>query len=78
MQPLVAVHAKLRKSHFEFATAAAAINMIPNIHIGLIFDYDTGYCRGVLRGIKQYAEAMRHWVLVPVVADARAVRALAS
>jgi LacI family transcriptional regulator len=50
--------------------------MIPNIHIGLIFDYDTGYCRGVLRGIKQYAEAMRHWVLVPVVADARAVRAL--
>jgi LacI family transcriptional regulator len=50
--------------------------MTRNVHIGLIFDYDTGYCRGVLRGIKQYAEAMRHWVLVPVVADPRAVRAL--
>lgn len=47
-----------------------------NMHIGLIFHYDTGYCRGVLRGIKQYADAMRHWVLIPVVADARAVRAL--
>jgi len=50
--------------------------MARNVHIGLIFDYDTGYCRGVLRGIKQYAEAMPHWVLIPVVADSRAVRAL--
>lgn len=50
--------------------------MSRNAHIGLIFHYDTGYCRGVLRGIKQYAEAMRHWVLIPVVADPRAVRAL--
>ena len=50
--------------------------MTRNIHIGLIFHYDTGYCRGVLRGIKQYAEAMRHWILIPVVADPRVVRAL--
>lgn len=50
--------------------------MSPKLHIGLVFDYDTGYCRGVLRGIKQYAEAMPEWVLVPVVGDLRAVRAL--
>jgi hypothetical protein len=46
------------------------------VHTSLIVDSDTGYCRGVPRGIKQYAEAMLHWVLIPVVADPRAVRAL--
>lgn len=46
------------------------------IHIGLVFDYSTGYCRGVLRGMKQYAEARKNWVLLPVVSDARAIRML--
>jgi hypothetical protein len=66
----------IAKIFFEFATARQEGTMPRNLHIGLIFDYDTGYCRGVLRGIKQYAEAMPHWVLIPVVADSRAVRAL--
>lgn len=48
-----------------------------NIHIGLVFDYGTRYCRGVLRGIKQYAAAVPHWVLIPVAANLPAVRALA-
>ena len=61
---------------FRFCVNGHGATMIPNIRIGLIFDYDTGYCRGVLKGIKQYAEAMRHWVLMPVIADPRAVRAL--
>lgn len=47
------------------------------VHIGLVFDYSTSYCRGVLRGIKQYAEARQNWVLMPVVSDARAIRMLA-
>jgi LacI family transcriptional regulator len=48
------------------------------MHIGLVFDYGTGYCRGVLRGIKQYAVARPHWVLIPAVATQRAVRGLAN
>jgi LacI family transcriptional regulator len=51
--------------------------MLRPVHIGLVFDYSVGYCRGVLRGIKKYAEARPHWVLVPIVADARAIRTLA-
>src|SRR5262249_46286265 len=73
---LLTVHAILRKSSSDLRRRSPGYAMSPNVHIGLIFDYDTGYCRGVLRGIKQYAEAMPHWVLVPVVADSRAVRAL--
>src|SRR5689334_4172521 len=46
-------------------------------YIGLIFDYGTGYCRSVLRGIKRYAEAIPHWVLVPVVPEPRAIRTFA-
>lgn len=39
--------------------------MTPWVHIGLVFDYALGYQRGVLRGIKQYAQARPHWILVP-------------
>ncbi len=39
--------------------------MPPWVHIGLVFDYTFGYQRGVLRGIKQYAQAKPHWILVP-------------
>lgn len=46
------------------------------VHIGLVFDYSTGYCRGVLRGVKRYAETRPNWVLMPVVPDARAIRML--
>jgi LacI family transcriptional regulator len=46
-------------------------------HIGLVFDFGTGYCRGVLRGIKQYAEAKPEWILMPVVPEPGAIRALA-
>src|SRR5262245_34964718 len=46
-------------------------------YIGLVFDYSIGYCRGVLRGIKRYAEARPHWILMPVVSELRAIRTLA-
>ncbi|SIN95489.1 LacI family transcriptional regulator [Singulisphaera sp. GP187] len=46
------------------------------VHIGLVFDYSTSYCRGVLRGMKRYAESRQNWVLMPVVSDAKAIRML--
>ncbi len=36
------------------------------IRIGLVFSYSMEYCRGVLRGIKQYAETKRHWIFTPI------------
>jgi hypothetical protein len=47
------------------------------LHIGLIFDDGTGSCRGVLRGIKQFAAAWPHWVLMSSVPELRALGALA-
>jgi LacI family transcriptional regulator len=47
------------------------------VYVGLVFDYSTGYCRGVLRGIKQFAEARPHWVLLPSVPELAAIGALA-
>ncbi len=34
--------------------------------IGLVFHSDLAYSRGVLRGIKQYAQTQPHWVLTPL------------
>jgi LacI family transcriptional regulator len=51
--------------------------MSARVHVGLVFDSSLGYCRGVLRGIKQYAEARPHWILMPVVSEPRAIQALA-
>jgi LacI family transcriptional regulator len=34
--------------------------------IGLVFDYNLAYSRGVLRGVKQYAQTRPHWILVPL------------
>jgi LacI family transcriptional regulator len=51
--------------------------MTPLVSIGLVLDYSDGRCRGMLRGIKQYAEARPHWTLVPIGAELRAVAALA-
>ena len=37
--------------------------MVP---VALIFDYHLGYARGVLRGIKEYAQSRPDWVLLPL------------
>jgi LacI family transcriptional regulator len=36
------------------------------IRIGLVLSYSMEYCRGVLRGIKHYAEAKQHWIFTPI------------
>src|SRR5262249_15315531 len=41
----------------------------PAIRIGLVFSYSMEYCRGVLRGIKQYAETKQHWIFTPIALD---------
>src|SRR4051794_35062099 len=51
--------------------------MSGRVRVALVFDFSMGYCRGVLRGIKQFAEARPHWVLMPVVSEPRAVKDLA-
>ncbi len=45
-------------------------------HIGLVFDYNLAYPRGVLRGVKQFAQTRPHWILVPLDTDGLTVRAL--
>src|SRR5262245_37020330 len=37
--------------------------MVP---VALVFDYHFGYSRGVLRGIKEYAQSRPNWVLLPL------------
>jgi LacI family transcriptional regulator len=39
------------------------------IHVGLVFDYNLSYPRGVLRGIKQFAQTRPHWVLMHLDTD---------
>lgn len=46
------------------------------IRVGLVFNYNLHYCRGVLRGVKQYAQAKPAWVFLSAVADPKPVRAL--
>jgi LacI family transcriptional regulator len=50
--------------------------MTPPLHIALVFDYHLAYSRGVLRGIKQFAQARPHWILVPLDPEGLTVRAL--
>jgi len=51
--------------------------MVHTVQIGLVFEHGIGYCRGVLRGIKRFAETRPHWVLLPVQPDPKAIRSLA-
>ncbi len=44
------------------------------IHIGLIFDYGTGYCQGIAR--YQAIRGAPHWILMPSVPELRTLRAL--
>lgn len=46
--------------------------------IGLVFSYSLGYCRSVLRGIKEYAETRDDWVFTPVEPDPDAIETLRS
>jgi hypothetical protein len=34
-------------------------------HIGLVLSYSQGYFRGILRGVKAYAESMQGWIFTP-------------
>jgi LacI family transcriptional regulator len=49
-----------------------------SVRIGLVFSHTLAYCRGVLRGIKRYAEAAPHWAFLPVAPEPRAIRKLQS
>jgi LacI family transcriptional regulator len=46
------------------------------IRIGLVFSHGLAYCRGALRGVKQYARAKQDWTLLLVAPEPRAVRSL--
>src|ERR671910_741154 len=46
------------------------------IRIGLVFDRSLPYCRGVLPGVKRYAEAKPHWVFLTVAPDTAGLKAL--
>jgi DNA-binding LacI/PurR family transcriptional regulator len=40
--------------------------MVSLLRIGLVFDYNLGYPRRVLCGVRQYAQTKPHWLLVPL------------
>src|SRR5262245_15871511 len=50
--------------------------MRPPLHIGLVFDYNLAYPRGVLRGVKQFAQTRPHWILVPLDTERLTARVL--
>jgi LacI family transcriptional regulator len=47
-----------------------------SLYIGLVFDYNMSYPRGILRGIRQFAQTRPHWILVPIDTERLTVRAL--
>jgi len=52
--------------------------MQASTRIGLVFSHTLAYCRGVLRGIKHYAETVPHWTFLPVSPEPQAIRTLRS
>jgi LacI family transcriptional regulator len=46
------------------------------IRVGLVFDYNLSYPRGVLRGIKQFVQTRPHWTLMHLDTDRLSVREL--
>jgi LacI family transcriptional regulator len=52
---------------------------VKSTRIGLVFNSDLAYSRGVLRGVKQFAQTHPHWILTPIDPEtltAEALRAL--
>ena len=47
-----------------------------SIRIGLVVTYSLDYCRGILRGVKRYAEAKPEWMFVPIEPDPDGLRLL--
>jgi LacI family transcriptional regulator, galactose operon repressor len=59
----------------DFAAAAILGGMPqPTLRIALACTFSLGYCRRVLRGIKQYAEQKPDWVLLPIDIEPAAVK----
>ena len=50
--------------------------MAQPLRIGLVFDYNLAYPRGVLRGISRFARSLPHWILVPLDIDGLTLRVL--
>jgi LacI family transcriptional regulator len=50
--------------------------MAPFLRIGLVFSPGLAYCRGILRGIKRYAEARPDWLFLPLAPGRQALRRL--
>ncbi len=46
------------------------------IRIGLVFTYNLHYCRGILQGIKRYAEGRSEWTLLLLGPEPKALRDL--
>jgi LacI family transcriptional regulator len=70
-------HSKMRKSlpilrHREFAMVSAKL-----IRVGLVLTHGLAYCRGVLRGVKEFAETRPDWLLMPVPPESREICAVA-
>lgn len=61
-----------RHAHYKWS-------MPRTLRIGLVFSYSLAYCRGILRGIKEYASDRPQWVFTPVAPEdggAKLLRAL--
>jgi LacI family transcriptional regulator len=70
------LYTKLRNS---FPIQRQLINgavMSQPIRVGLVLRSDQEYCRSILRGIREYAEARPRWVLLPCASEPEAVEAL--
>ena len=47
------------------------------VRVGLVLTHGLAYCRGVLRGIKEFAETRPEWLLMPVPPESQEIRAVA-
>src|SRR5262245_63566673 len=60
----------------HFCDSGYTGGMTQPLHVGLVFDYNLAYSRGVLRGIKQFAQTRPHWILMPLDTEGLTARVL--
>jgi hypothetical protein len=50
--------------------------MASPLRIGLMFSYSLAHCRGMLRGIRNYARTKEDWIFAPVAPEPRGLKLL--
>jgi LacI family transcriptional regulator len=69
----------MRKSFSDLRHARYTLAPMPHtLRIALVFSYGLAYCRGILRGVRDYARTRQRWIFTPVDPESATPRLLRS